>query len=78
MLDILGSMLIRGAIVLIILTTNVSLHTLLYQKTGHTAVRENLDETGERLQADIKRAGLNTTDVPFIIVDSTQIKFLGD
>jgi len=77
-LDILGSMVIRGAVVLIILSTNVSLHTLLYQKTARTSVTEKLAETIEPLRADIKRAGLNTTSVSFIIADSNQIKFLAD
>lgn len=77
-LDILASMGIRGMVVLVMLNVNFSLHNLLFQKSSHAVVSMNLDSTSIWMERDIKRIGLNTTAVPFLIADDSQVQFLAD
>ncbi len=78
-LDILGSMVIRGAIVLIMLSLNLSMHNALYQKTQRLMVKQNLTVPSQVFLSDLILAGYNAT--PSTTMQTalpTEIQFLGD
>jgi len=77
-LDILGSMAVRGTIVLVMLSMNLSLHNTLYRKTSQAVVEKNLSYTTDALMLDLKLIGLSATSTPMITADPAEIKFLGD
>ena len=78
-LDIIGSMIIRGAIVAVILTLNVNLHNALYQKTARTSVKESIAIPAQLMLADIKLAGYGKlTSKTFLIAQAEEIKFYSD
>lgn len=76
--DIIGAMLIRGAIVLAILNVNVSLHETLYRKTAWSLIAQNLSVTSKTIRADIRQIGYNVSGVPFVSIDTSFISFKSD
>lgn len=79
MLDIIGSMVIRGAIVLVILNLNVSLNNALYQKTARAAVKQKTVVPAQILSDDIRLAGYGpSTSKRFAIAKSDEVKFSAD
>ena len=77
MLDIVGSLIIRGMIVVTILRLNVSLNQTLYFKTSMANVRANLGAMVSVFETDIRQAGYGTS-TPFTRADSNDIEFRGD
>jgi hypothetical protein len=85
MIDIIGSTIIRGAIVLVILNINVSLNNSLTQKTVRAALKQKTVVPAQILTDDIRLAGYNqpfspvgTTLKPFAIAKADEIQFLAD
>lgn len=85
MIDIIGSTIIRGAIVLIILNLNVSLNNALTQKTVRAALKQKTVVPAQILTDDIRLAGYNqpftppgTPYKPFAIAMADEILFLAD
>lgn len=74
MLDILGSLAIRGVIVLIILNVTVSLNTVLYQKSAHAVVKQNLALSTDALASDLNKC------TAFLVAgtDEVEFEFLAD
>jgi len=81
MIDIIGSTIIRGAIVLIILNLNVSLNNSLSQKTVRAALKQKTVVPAQVLTDDIRLAGYNQPATPFktiAIAKADEIQFLAD
>ncbi len=78
LLDIAGSLAIRGAIVLVILRLNVSLQQTLMLKTATANVRENLATLVSIIETDMRQAGYNVSGTAFIKADTSEVIFLAD
>lgn len=84
MIDIIGSTIIRGAIILVILNLNVSLNNALSQKTVRAALKQKTVVPAQILTDDIRLAGYNQPGPPsfspkaLAIADTSEIKFLAD
>ena len=82
MIDIIGSTIIRGAIVLIILNLNVSLNNSLTQKTVRAALKQKTVVPAQVLTDDIRLAGYNQVVIAgqklFAVAKADEIQFLAD
>ena len=79
MIDIIGSTIIRGVIVLVILNLNVSLNNALSQKTVRAALKQKTVVPAQILTDDIRLAGFNqAAPKTFAVADTSEIKFLAD
>ncbi len=77
-LDIVGSLAIRGAIVLVILKLNLSLHETLYTKSATASVKQNLATMVSVIDTDIRQVGYNVLITPFLKATAQDIEFLTD
>lgn len=79
MIDIIGSTIIRGVIVLVILSLNVSLNNALTQKTVRAAVKIKMVVPTQVLTDDMMLAGYNqgATKV-FPMARANETQFVGD
>jgi hypothetical protein len=64
MLDIIGSMLIRGAILMMMLNLSLQMNKAVYQKTGFAAMRQNTAISTQILYDDLYLATSFTTATP--------------
>ena len=79
MFDIIGSILVRTAIVLIVLRMNVSLNTMVNETVAHSTIQQELAILRDVMGADFEYAGLTVpTGTAFLIAVPNQIKFKGD
>lgn len=78
LLDIAGSLAIRGAIVLVILRLNVSLQQTLTLKTATANVRAKIATLVSIIETDIRQAGYNVIGTAFVKADSSEVIFLAD
>lgn len=79
MLDIIASMAVRGAIIYIVLSMNVQLHNLLYEKSQHVLVKQNLAVLTDVMRNDVRYIGYNVSSGNiFQIADSNNTSFLAD
>lgn len=78
-LDILGSFVVRAAIVVVILNLMINLHQALAKKTDRVYLNQSLDGVGNIIAADIKLAGYGRlTPKTFFKADSNDIGFHAD
>lgn len=78
-LDILGSLMLRGSMIAILLNLNVHLHDMLYKKTSSAALRQGLRETADILTADLTQVGYNVSSAPALrVAKADEINFLAD
>ncbi|MBI4418820.1 MAG: hypothetical protein HY563_08580 [Ignavibacteriales bacterium] len=78
-LDLVASMAVRGAIVYIVLTMNISLNQLLYEKAQYAIVKQNTATVADILRNDFRALGYGVSGVtPFLIADTSRVKFIGD
>lgn len=78
-LDLIASMVVRGAIVYIVLTMNISLNELLYEKAQYAIVKQNTATMVDVLRNDFRYIGYGVTlGEPFLLADSNQVKYQGD
>jgi hypothetical protein len=79
MIDIIGSTIIRGAIILVILNLNISLNNALSQKTVRAALKQKTVVPAQILTDDIRLAGYNQpAPKVFAIAKADEIQFLAD
>ena len=79
MFDIIGSIMVRTAIVLIVLRMNVSLNTMVSQTAIHASIQQGVSILRDVMTSDFDRAGLNVSPgTAFITANSSEIKFSGD
>jgi len=79
MFDIIGSILVRTAIVLIVLRMNVSLNTMVSETVAHSTIQQELSILRDVMSADFEYAGLNVAPTTaFREATSVKIKFDGD
>ncbi|MFA5832835.1 MAG: hypothetical protein WDA22_05080 [Bacteroidota bacterium] len=78
LLDILGSFVIRAAVVLIILTTMITLNNSLFRQTERVALNELVSGIGETVFNDLSHAGYNSTSKTFNKADSIETIFFAD
>ena len=76
-LDILGSFVVRAAIVVIILNLMINLHQSLSKNTDRIYLNQSISNAGNIIAADIKLAGFAATDT-FAIARRRNIKFSAD
>jgi hypothetical protein len=77
-LDLIGSTVIRGGIVLILLRLTLSMQEVLYERTEKAAMERNLSTVSEVLSYDIRQAGLGVSTTTFSTHDSNRVKFATD
>jgi len=76
MIDIIGSTIIRGAIVLVILNLNISLNNALSDKTVRAALKQKTVVPAQILTDDIRLAGYGpTTSKKFYKAQLSEIEF---
>ena len=79
MFDIIGSILVRTAIVLIVLRMNVSLNSMVVESVAHATIQQSLSVLREVMSADFEVAGFNVTPgTAFLMAKPNQMKFSGD
>ena len=78
MLDIIGSFVIRAAVVLIILTTMVNLSNSLYRQSERVALETLVTGAGETISNDLSLAGYRSASKLFLTADSVQTRFYAD
>lgn len=81
MIDIIGSTIIRGVIVLVILSLNISLNNALSQKTVRAALKQKTVVPAQILTDDIRLAGYNQPTFPpkaFAIAKADEVTFTAD
>ena len=78
MLDIIGSFVIRAAIVVLLLTSMVTLNNSLFRQTERVALNELASGVGETIFNDLSLAGYNSTSKTFNKADSIQVIFFAD
>ena len=84
-IDILGSMLIGGALMLILWRLNDTATENVYNYGGELSLQQNLAVTAQVLENDFRKIGycadwnkLPNTSLAILIADSNRIKFLTD
>ncbi len=77
-LDIVGSLAIRGAIIAVILQVNVSLQQTLTLKTATANVRENLATMVSIIETDVRQAGYAVSSPIFLTSAVNDVKFRTD
>jgi len=79
-LDIVGSLAIRGVILTMIISLIITLRDAEYERTSVATTGQNLSVAARVMERDLRYAGYNAdttiTDI-FLIADSQQVKFLG-
>jgi len=80
MLDIIGSLAIRGVILTLIINLIITLRDAQYERTSVATTGQNLSVAARIMEKDLKYAGYNAADSidVFLIADSQQVEFLGD
>jgi hypothetical protein len=77
-LDILGSLIIRGGIILILLRLTLSMQEVLYERTEKAALERNLAAVSAVVSYEVRQLGYNVAGNPFLIADSSRLKFRAD
>lgn len=79
MLDLIGSMIVRGAIMLTFLYLTINLQNALYDKTIYATVKQKTVIPAQILTDDIRMAGYGSaTSKTFPIAHSQEIQFYAD
>lgn len=79
MFDIIGSILVRTAIVLIVLRMNVSLNTMVSETVAHSTIQQELSILRQVMSNDFEYAGLNVAPgTAFIDARLHDIRFQAD
>lgn len=79
-LDLIASMAVRGAIVYIVLTMNISLNELLFEKAQYAIVKQNAATVGDVIRNDLRGLGFGVPfgTASFLVADTSRLKFIGD
>ncbi|MFZ4620145.1 MAG: hypothetical protein ACOYNS_06285 [Bacteroidota bacterium] len=78
MIDIIGSFVVRAAVVLIILTTMANLSTSLYRQSERASLEVLVTGAGETIYNDLALAGYRSSSKLFLNADSLQARFYSD
>ncbi len=76
-LDILGSYVVRAAIVVVILNLMINLHQSLSKNTDRITLNGNINSVGEVIAADLKLAGYRASKT-FAVAQTNEISFYAD
>lgn len=73
-------MAVRGAIVYIVLTMNISLNELLYEKAQYAIVKQTSATVADIIRNDFRSFGYNVPGgtPSFLLVDTSRVRFIGD
>lgn len=77
-LDILGSIAVRGTIIAIVIGLTLTLRDELYKRTSAANILQTLTTVGSVMESDLTQAGYHVSSDSFLRADSTDCKFLGD
>ena len=78
LLDIIGSLVVRGSIVAIMVTVTYSLHNALYVRTSQSIAQQKVATVSEIMKSDIKQIGYNTSLTPVLTMSASDFRFIGD
>jgi hypothetical protein len=76
--DIVGSMAIRGAIVLVVLNLTITLNTALYDKSAQANVKAIVGVAAEVMHKDLRLAGYNRVGAAFETSEPDNMEFYAD
>lgn len=78
-LDIVGSLAIRGVILVIIINLSLTMRDALYQKTSRATALQNLSNAAGIIEKDVKMLGYNVASKPYVLnAESQRLRFLAD
>uniref|UniRef100_A0A7V2ZLR4 Uncharacterized protein n=1 Tax=Ignavibacterium album TaxID=591197 RepID=A0A7V2ZLR4_9BACT len=77
-LDIMGSSFIGGIILLMIIKLNLYSTSVSYNSDNELKLQQNAKTIAEIINYDLRKIGYNHSGNPFIIADSTHLKFYAD
>ncbi|MFH0990882.1 MAG: hypothetical protein V1799_12785 [bacterium] len=78
MLDIIGSMLIFGVLILTVARVQQNLNTTLYQSTFNIQTQRNAIELAKQIEFEFTKIGYRVTSNQLVYADSNRIIFKGD
>jgi hypothetical protein len=79
-LDIVGSLALRGVMVALVINLMMTLRDAEYEKTSLATTTQNLSTTARIIEKDLKYAGFNLDTLAasaFRLADSNRVEFLG-
>lgn len=65
-------------IILIIVEVTLMLQDTLYEKAEKSIIEQELSTASFAFSSDFRQIGYNVSSIPFILTDTSEIKFLGD
>ena len=77
-LDIIGSLALRGVIAALVINLIILLRDTQYERTSHATTTQNLTTAGRVIENDLKYAGYSTMTTPFLIATGQEVKFISD
>lgn len=78
-LDIIGALFVRSAIIITMLTVSATMNEALYFKTAHRNIQTDLSGAVDVIELDFLKIGYNVGVTPFFLaVDTSSITFLSD
>lgn len=77
-IDYIGSLIVNGLVILLVLTLNGNVATTSFQRTRDLTSQQSATTMMEILEYDLYKAGYRTTGVPFLRAESTAIQFTAD
>jgi hypothetical protein len=77
-IDYIGSLVVNGLVILLVLTLNSNVATTSFQRTRDLSSQQSATTMMEILESDLFLAGYRSDDVPFLQADSTAIRFTAD
>ncbi|HWP82423.1 MAG TPA: hypothetical protein VNN76_07190 [Bacteroidota bacterium] len=79
-IDLIGSMIVRGTIVVIVVTMMLQLHNTLYERNAQSIAQQKMMTVSDIITMDFKLLGYNVPvgTNPILRIESQRIDFLGD
>jgi hypothetical protein len=78
LLDIVGSLFVRGSMIAVMLTLTTTMNDALYRASQHANTKEHIRVVGDIIYDDVSQAGYNHTGQVFSYAYSSDFMFYGD
>ena len=78
LIDIIGSLVLVGVLILTVATVNINMNQALYETTFELNTQENLVELARTLEYDFVKIGYGATAPAITVADTDRITFKGD
>lgn len=76
--DIAGSLIIRGMIAAIVVTMNVMLNDIMFERTSQSIVKQNVAILSDIIRDDVQYIGQSVASGPMVTKGTTDFRFYGD